>query len=80
MRESDGGSRDTHPPDVPPDPARSRASSLTSRAVRSCARHVARDRRTLEVAEVALRTWKAHIRDMRMQSMGHLSPGTATQR
>jgi hypothetical protein len=58
----------------------SKTLAQASGALRSCAQHVSQDRRTLEVAEVALRTWKAHIRDMRMQSMGHLSPGSATQR
>jgi hypothetical protein len=47
--------------------------------LKSCARHVDRERLALEAAGTALRTWKAHIRDMKMLDMGHLSPAKATQ-
>ena len=44
-------------------------------------RHVRRQqRRALEAAGIVLRTWKAHIRDMAMEDMGHLSAAAATER
>jgi hypothetical protein len=45
----------------------------------SCAQRVDREQQALEAAEVALRTWKRHIRDMAMMRMGHLSPADATR-
>jgi hypothetical protein len=51
-----------------------------STGLRSCATHVAQQRRALEAATIALRTWKAHMRDMAMEDMGHLSSSAATER
>lgn len=59
-----------------PDPG---AVTQASPGLRPCARHVARERDALEAAEIALRTWKRHIRDMRMLDMGHLSPDRANR-
>jgi hypothetical protein len=50
-----------------------------SAALRSCAQHVDREQQTLEAAEIALGTWKRHIRDMAMMRMGHLSPTDANR-
>jgi hypothetical protein len=51
-----------------------------STGLRSCATYVAQQRRALEAAGIVLRTWKAHIRDMAMEDMGHLSAAAATER
>jgi hypothetical protein len=53
--------------------------SHASGALRACAQHVVRERRTLEAARTALQTWRTHIRDMKMLDMGHLSPAVATR-
>jgi hypothetical protein len=54
-------------------------STQASAEARSCARQVAQERRALHAVRIALRTWKKHIRHMRMLDMGHLSPAAATQ-
>ena len=53
--------------------------SQASRALRACAQHVVREQQGLETARIAMRTWRTHIRDMKMLDMGHLSPEVATQ-
>ena len=58
-----------------PDPDRL---AQVSSDLKSCARHVDREQQALAAAGTALRTWKAHIRDMKMLDMGHLSPDKAT--
>jgi hypothetical protein len=55
------------------------ALAQASAELRSCTRHVAQERRALEAARTAIRTWKRHVRDMAMLEMGHLSPADATQ-
>ena len=60
-----------------PDPD---ALDRTASGLRSCARHVDRERQALDAAGTALQTWKTHIRHMQMLDMGHLSPEKATQR
>ena len=53
--------------------------SQASGALRACAQHVVREQQGLETARIAMRTWRTHIRDMKMLDMGHLSPVVATQ-
>lgn len=53
--------------------------SHASKALRACAEHVVREQQALETARVALRTWRTHIRHMKMLDMGHLSPDVATR-
>jgi hypothetical protein len=55
------------------------ALAQVSSDLKSCARHVDRERQALEAAGTALRTWKGHIQDMKMLDMGHLSPEKAQQ-
>jgi hypothetical protein len=47
--------------------------------LRTCARHVARERTALEAAGTAMQTWKSHIRHMKMLDMGHLAPDEASR-
>ena len=53
--------------------------SQASRGLKACAQHVAREQRGLETARTAMRTWRTHIRHMKMLDMGHLSPDVATR-
>jgi hypothetical protein len=55
--------------------------SLTqaSTALSSCARHVAQERQAFEAAQIAMQTWKTHVRHMEMLRMGHMSPAAATR-
>jgi hypothetical protein len=50
-----------------------------SAMLRSCARRVAADRRTLSAARTATATWSHHVTDMDMLRMGKLAPATATR-
>jgi hypothetical protein len=56
-----------------------RALSQAPRALKTCAQHVVREEQALETARIAMRTWRTHIRHMKMLDMGHLSPEAATQ-
>jgi len=60
-------------------PAPDKVSQAAPPGLRSCARHVARERTALEAAGTALQTWKGHIRDMKMLDMGHLAPDEASR-
>jgi hypothetical protein len=50
-----------------------------SGALRSCAQRVDADERAVMSAQAAIDTWAAHVEDMDMLRMGHLSPANATQ-
>jgi hypothetical protein len=51
----------------------------TSHELRSCARRVSADQRTLKAAQRALGTWAHHVMAMDMLRAGKLSPAMATQ-
>jgi hypothetical protein len=53
--------------------------SHASKVLRACAEHIFREQHALETARIALRTWRTHIRQMKMLDMGHLSPDVATR-
>lgn len=61
--------------DCPPPSALSQAPT----ALRACAQHVVREQQGLDTARIAIRTWRTHIRHMKMLDMGHLSPEVATR-
>jgi hypothetical protein len=50
-----------------------------SAELESCAKHVASERHALKAADVAMGTWKKHVRHMEMLRMGMMSPATATR-
>lgn len=50
-----------------------------SKRLRACASRVDAGARAVDLAGTAIRTWAAHVKDMDMLKMGHLSPAKATQ-
>jgi hypothetical protein len=55
------------------------AVAQASPELRSCARRVALEREELEADQVAMQTWRGHVRHMEMLRMGQMSAATATR-
>jgi hypothetical protein len=56
-----------------------RAAGATHPVLAGCAQAVAEQRRAVAATRAALHTWGAHVQDMEMLRMGHLSAAQATE-